>query len=102
MTDAAILGQNLVADRRRAGRTQVDAVLLPLLRNPSTAGLLIEHDEHDMPEVTQFLARRGPSLFARPAADDLAPARSIVVSAGASIVLWGAIYAVGCMLWRLV
>jgi hypothetical protein len=104
MTNAAMTSRNLVAspqrDRRRAGRIEVESVLLPLLRNPSMAGLLIEHDERDMLKTTWVPVQRGVVAIVCPAVDDLESARGIVVSAVASMVLWGAIYAVGDMLWR--
>ena len=106
MTDTTMTRSPLVAvaqrDRRRAGRVEVKAALLPLLRNQNGPGLVIEHDARDIPREVQVVARREEFAYtsASAAGDDLASARGIIMSAGASIMLWGAIFAAGDMLWR--
>jgi len=82
--DHAAEAQVLAFDRRRAGRQDVNPVLVPLLRDPATgaAGL----DQTVSPE-TAYRDYLGTDPFH----DPLAPARGIALGLSISMLFWGAL-----------
>jgi hypothetical protein len=77
-------------ERRRAGRQDVNAALVPLLRDPASFAPALDHPSDAETPYRDYLETN-------PFHNELAPARGIMLGLAISMLFWGA---VGYMIFR--
>jgi hypothetical protein len=80
-------------ERRRAGRTDVDPVLVPLLRRTTAPGLV-----RDEPDASSEEVRRANGVAGEE--DVLGPSRGIFIGVILSLLVWGAMLTIAHLIFR--